>query len=32
MNVMEKLCQCGFCTDVRKRKIDRDIDDFGIPS
>ncbi len=29
MNVMEKLCQCGFCTDVRKRKTDRDIDDFG---
>jgi len=29
---MEKSCQCGFCTDVRKRKIDRDIDDFGTPT
>ena len=32
MNVMGKSCQCGFCTDVRKRKTDRDIDDFGTPS
>jgi len=29
---MERSCQCGFCIDVRKRKIDKDIDDFGIPS
>ena len=29
---MGKLCQCGFCTDVRKRKTDKDIDDFGIPT
>jgi hypothetical protein len=29
---MEKSCQCGFCADVRRRKTDRDIDDFGMPS
>ncbi len=32
MNVMEKSCQCGFCTDIKKRKADRDIDDFGTPT
>jgi hypothetical protein len=25
---MEKLCGCGFCSDVRRRKDERDIDEF----
>ncbi len=25
---MEKFCGCGFCRDIRRRKDERDIDEF----
>jgi len=28
INIMENLCGCGFCIDVRRRKDERDIDEF----
>jgi len=25
---MEKLCGCGFCRDIRRRKEERDVEEF----